>query len=68
MDTKFFMTQDSTGERQRVRILDADGSGPDAPGHSPQRYALEDGTAVLRVDNETFQVVGTGAYVTLVRE
>ncbi|MET0289583.1 MAG: hypothetical protein ABW178_08145 [Pseudoxanthomonas sp.] len=68
MDTRFFMTQDSAGERRRVRILAADGSGEGAAGHSPDRYALDDGSPVHRVDNETFQVLGTGAYVTLVRD
>jgi hypothetical protein len=68
MDTRFFLTQDSTGERQRVRILAAEGGSQDAPGHHPDRYALDDGSPVHRVDNETFQVVGTGAYITLVRD
>lgn len=67
MDTRFFMTQDSAGERQRVRIL-AGGDSQGVPGHHPDRYALDDGSPVHRVDNETFRVVGTGAYITLVRD
>jgi hypothetical protein len=32
------------------------------------RYVLEDGSRVRRIDNDTFLVVGTGAYVSRVIE
>ena len=31
-------------------------------------YALEDGSAVERVDTDTFRIIGSGALVTVVRE
>ena len=31
-------------------------------------YRLEDGSALTRVDNDTFQMIGTGAYLTLLRD
>ena len=31
-------------------------------------YMLEDGSALARVDNDTFQMVDTGAYLTLLRD
>lgn len=73
METRYFIAQDSTGERRRVRILPADHDhdhdhDAGAAGHPSHLYALDDGSPVRRVDNDTFQVVGSGAYVTLVRD
>ena len=31
-------------------------------------YVLEDGSHVRRIDNDTFQIIATGAYVTRVAE
>jgi len=67
MENRYFIAQDSTGERRRVRILPSDHD-TDASGHPAHLYALDDGSPVRRVDNDTFQVVGSGAYVTLVRD
>jgi len=67
MESRYFLAQDSTGERRRVRILPADVEQA-ASGHPRDRYALDDGSPVRRVDNETFQILGSGAYVTLVRD
>lgn len=67
METRYFVVQDSTGERRRIRILPTDHPA-DAAGHPAHLYALDDGTPVRRVDNDTFQIVSSGAYVTLVRD
>ncbi|WDS35548.1 hypothetical protein [Pseudoxanthomonas sp.] len=67
METRYFTAQDSTGERRRVRILPT-GHDSAASGHPRDGYALDDGSPVRRVDNDTFQVVGSGAYITRVPE
>jgi hypothetical protein len=67
MDTRYFTAQDSTGERRRVRIITT-GQDDAASGHPRDGYALDDGSPVRRVDNDTFQVIGSGAYVTRVPE
>lgn len=67
METRYFVAQDSTGERRRVRILPSDHDAG-AAGHPAHLYALDDGSPVRRVDNDTFQIVSSGAYVTLVRD
>ena len=68
MTTHVFTAEDSAGRRCRIRVIrsgesDASGgsSGPQAP-----VYVLEDGSHVRRVDNDTFQIIGTGAYITRV--
>lgn len=68
MKTNYFVAQDQNGERRTVQVLHANPeaeSGGTAPATG---YALEDGSPVRRVDSDTFQIVGTGAYITLVRE
>lgn len=69
MNTGHFVTRDEEGNCYRV-IFDRDSRTGDTTeaGHAPPRYALEDGSPVQRIDNETFKVLGTGAYVSLVRE
>ncbi len=65
MDTRHsFLAQDQAGNRYRVLQLreTADDTPADAA------YQLEDGSRVRRVDNDTFQIVANGAYVSLVRE
>lgn len=72
MSTYCFFAQDEAGNRCRINVL----RGPaerarknDAQGRDiAPIYMLEDGSRVRRVDMETFQVVPTGAYVTLVRD
>jgi len=72
MSTYCFFAQDEAGNRCKINVF----RGPNEPrkqNGSHDRdiapiYALEDGSRVRRVDMETFQVVPTGAYVTLVRE
>jgi hypothetical protein len=64
--TQVFYTQDEAGNRRRVfQELERK---PSPGGANALVYRLEDGTPVRRVDSDTFQVLGTGAYVTLVRE
>lgn len=71
MNQNQFQAQDAAGNRCRVRVLDH------APKHnaaevagqpSHRVYVLEDGSAVKRIDNDTFQVLSTGAYITMLRE
>ncbi len=69
--TQTLYAQDEAGNRhkviQRVESAHEDEAGPK---HGTARlvYALDDGTPVRRVDNDTFQVVSTGAYITTVRD
>lgn len=73
MSTHTFMAQDESGRRCRITatVPDADAhAGREDAGsrdHAPV-YVLEDGSRVRRVDNDTFQVIATGAYVTRVAE
>ena len=66
MGTHTFMAQDAAGTRCRIKVM------RDGDAHRDvlqiAAYQLEDGTPVYRVDNDTFKVPGTGAYITLVRE
>ena len=65
MSTGHFLAQDEEGNR--YRILFRRDEHPDSDGSEATRhYALEDGTQVRRVDNETFRVLGTDAYVKVV--
>jgi len=69
MSTHVFTAQDASGRRCRIRVdraAEGDASHGDHP-HAPV-YVLEDGSRVRRVDNDTFQIIGTGAYVTRVAE
>lgn len=68
--TQTLYAQDEAGNRHKViQRLEApeDGDGPD---HGAARlvYTLADGTPVRRVDNDTFQVISTGAYISTVRD
>lgn len=69
MNNEYFFAQDQAGNRQKVHVLGAL-AGHDGPGAGAHRagYALDDGSAVERIDNDTFRIIGTGALVTLVRE
>ena len=68
MSTHVFTAQDASGRRCRIRDNrdeeTASASHPTPDAHPV--YVLEDGSRVRRIDNDTFQVVATGAYVTRV--
>ncbi|MCH6482634.1 hypothetical protein MMG85_03485 [Pseudoxanthomonas sp. LH2527] len=69
MTTHVFMAQDASGRRCRIQLNRGDDA---APAHRDTRqapaYVLEDGSHVRRIDNDTFQIIATGAYVTRVAE
>lgn len=64
-----FLAQDEEGNRYRI-LFRRDGhgaeQGSDQETSAARHFVLEDGSQVRRVDNETFQVVGTGALVNVV--
>ncbi len=65
-----FYAQDEAGTRSRVWQSLA-GENDHAPRNVQQKhfvYHLDDGTPLRRVDTDTFQVIGTGAYVHVVHE
>jgi hypothetical protein len=69
MTTHVFTAQDASGRRCRIQVNrtdDADAA-RDGAAHAPA-YVLEDGSHVRRIDNDTFQIIGTGAYVTRVAD
>jgi hypothetical protein len=76
MSTYCFFAQDEAGNRCKINVFRGQAEGAKQNGSrsaSQERdiapvYSLEDGSRVRRVDMETFQVVPTGAYVTLVRD
>jgi len=69
MNTGHFLAQDEEGNRYRILFRrdehDAD-EGKDEAKPASSQFVLEDGSQVHRVDNETFKVIGTGAYVSVV--
>lgn len=69
MKREYFFAQDQAGNRQKVNVIKtsaaSNASGTDA---SHPVYALDDGSAVERIDSDTFRIIGSGALVTLVRE
>lgn len=73
MTTHTFIAQDESGRRCRIQATrDAAGTAsragrPSMVDHAPV-YVLEDGSRVRRIDNDTFQIIATGAYVTRVAE
>ncbi|MEJ1098199.1 MULTISPECIES: hypothetical protein [unclassified Pseudoxanthomonas] len=72
MSTYCFFAQDEAGNRCKINVFRGPIEGAKQKGSHDRDiapiYALEDGSRVRRVDMETFQVVPTGAYVTLVRD
>ena len=72
MSTYCFFAQDEAGNRCKINVFRGPIEGVKQKGLQDRDiapiYALEDGSRVRRVDMETFQVVPTGAYVTLVRD
>lgn len=67
MSHEYFFAQDQVGNRQKVQVL-SDSSTDAAIGAARTLYALEDGSAVERIDTDTFRIIGSGALVTVVRE
>ena len=71
MNSGYFLAQDQAGNRQKVlvnRHAPTNGNHHAGAATGSVSYMLDDGSQVRRVDNETFQILDTGAYVTLVRE
>ena len=74
MNTMQFFVQDVAGNAYAVRVVghppkqQRESSSSKAEVSMPRTYLLEDGSALTRVDNDTFQMVGTGAYLTLLRD
>ena len=69
--TRMLYAQDEAGNRHKViQRLEAPSEGHEAPDQGASRlvYTLSDGTPVRRVDNDTFQVGSTGAYISLVQD
>lgn len=66
-----FLAQDAAGNRCTVRVV-AQAPAQYAAGvdgqFDPRVYVLEDGSALKRIDNDTFQVLATGAYITVLGE
>jgi len=70
-----FFAQDQAGGLQRVHVVRHSGTHAgttqESNGGNAKRgaaYALDDGRPLRRIDNDTFQVLDTGALVTLVRD
>jgi hypothetical protein len=69
-----FFAQDQAGNLQRVHVVGHSGThagaahGNDANAKRAAAYALDDGRPLRRIDNDTFQILDTGALVTLVRD
>ena len=70
MNREFFFAQDLSGNMQKVHVTRHASRGGAMPNPSspPSTYSLSDGSPVKRIDSETFLVMDTGAYVTVVRE
>ncbi|MFT4257266.1 MAG: hypothetical protein QM599_09975 [Pseudoxanthomonas sp.] len=62
--SQVFQAQDQAGNQ--CRVIEMLQPIETAANEAMIVYKLEDGTPVRRVDNDTFQIMGTGAYVTLV--
>lgn len=70
MSTHVFTAQDAAGRQCRIQLVrdDAATHGSQAATDRQSTYVLEDGSHVRRIDNDTFQVISTGAYVTRVAD
>ncbi|MDH5831193.1 hypothetical protein QFW80_11765 [Luteimonas sp. M1R5S18] len=69
--TQILYAQDEAGNRHKViQRLESphDGDGHDDHGAARLVYTLDDGSPVRRVDNDTFQIVGSGAYITAISD
>jgi hypothetical protein len=71
-----FFAQDQAGNLQRVHVVGhsgkrtgtTHGGSDDTNAKRAAAYALDDGRPLRRIDNDTFQILDTGALVTLVRD
>ena len=70
MNNDYFFAQDQAGGLQRVHVVRPPSSEHegDASGKRGLVYALDDGRPLRRIDSDTFQILDTGALVTLVRD
>jgi len=70
MNNDYFFAQDQAGGLQRVHVVRPPSSEHegDASGKRAPVYALDDGRPLRRIDSDTFQILDTGALVTLVRD
>ncbi|WP_334177286.1 hypothetical protein [Pseudoxanthomonas sp.] len=68
MSTHVFTAEDASGRRCRIQVNRDAADSTHGEATSATAYVLEDGSRVRRIDNDTFQIVGTGAYVTRVAE
>ena len=75
MNSEYFFAQDQAGSLQRVHVVRHSSThagtmhgSNDANAKRGAAYALDDGRPLRRIDNDTFQVLDTGALVTLVRD
>jgi len=70
MSTHLFTAQDASGHRCRIQLIRNEDASQASHAATDVRpfYMLEDGSHVRRVDNDTFQVISTGAYVTRVSD
>jgi hypothetical protein len=69
--TQTLYAQDEAGNRHKViQRLQGPEQDRDTPDHGAARlvYTLDDGTPVRRVDNDTFQIGSTGAYISVVQD
>jgi len=71
MNNDYFFAQDQAGSLQRVHVVRPSSGEHESEGDASKRaavYALDDGRPLRRIDNDTFQILDTGALVTLVRD
>lgn len=71
MNNDYFFAQDQAGSLQRVRVVRPSSGEHESEGDASKHaavYALDDGRPLRRIDNDTFQILDTGALVTLVRD
>lgn len=70
MNSEYFFAQDQAGSLQRVHVVRHSGThgNKETSANRLPVYALDDGRPVRRVDSDTFQILDTGALVTLVRD
>lgn len=76
MNREYFFAQDQAGNMQKVNVArhapqsSRQPAAPDKPAAPSPRatYSLADGSPVKRIDSDTFLVLDTGAYVTVIRE
>jgi len=71
MNNDYFFAQDQAGGLQRVHVVRPPSSEHQGDGDAGKRgpaYALDDGRPLRRIDSDTFQILDTGALVTLVRD